>query len=204
MYAAFMTEIKDRLAKVERLFILANADPKDPDAIYHAELAHLQIRFICELIALASLAAHDDSYGLNKDMLKAWHAGEIFESLERINPHCFPVPVTASIAEDGATQFSAAPDRAISRQDLREIYGRCGDMLHRGFLKHALAGRNRVYDIKKIMDWHGQLYWLVFEHMILLPKEHKAVFVTLQDEFGRVFVAQAEADGPFVVSGLSQ
>ncbi|MCF2513668.1 hypothetical protein LVY65_01115 [Sphingomonas sp. G124] len=200
LYAAFMQEIKQRIGKVERIIVEVAHRPEGEEASYLVELAHLQIRFICELTALASLAAHN-SYGIRKDLLKKWHADIIFDELERINPHSFPVPVRATVGPDGVYQFQPAKERRLSRAHLKQIYGNCGRLLHRGVLKHTLQGRERTYDLNQVAAWLKQLYGLLAEHMILLPKEQQVLMVNLIDgEGGRVQVAKAVSDGPFAVS----
>lgn len=54
-----------------------------------AEFAFLQLRYICELVALSSLAAHC-SIGIGSRLSKVWNAAEAFALLEHVNPHCFP------------------------------------------------------------------------------------------------------------------
>ncbi|MEO6361545.1 MAG: hypothetical protein ABIO43_13395 [Sphingomicrobium sp.] len=204
MYAAFMQEIKQRLGKIESIIKEVTARPKGEEASYLVELAHLQIRFVCELTALAALAAHH-SYGLRKDLLKEWHAGEIFGELENINPHSFPEPVRSIYLGDGSLHFRPAEDRRISRIELKKLYGDCGRLLHRGVLKHTLQGRERIYNLTQIANWHKQLFALLAEHMILLPKENKVLIVNLiDDDGGRVQVAQAVSDGPFSVSQVGR
>jgi hypothetical protein len=204
LYASFMQEIKERLDAIGSLLRIIGHKPDAPFAIYQAELAYLQIRFVCELIALASLGAHH-SYGLNKNLLKAWRADEIFEHLEQINQHCFPIPVRATRDQDGITCFTHAPERGMSRLELKTMYGQCGNILHRGVLKHALAGKQRIYDLDQVARWQRKIVNLLAEHTILFPQEHRAVMVNLKgDDKGRVIVAHAEADGPFVVSSNGQ
>ena len=200
LYHQFMQEISDRLHQVKSLTVTVSQDTKAPTAMYQAELAYLQVRFICELIALASLSAHY-SLGIQKDLIKLWRADEIFERLEDINPHSFPYPVKSSRKPDGGLHFDAAPDRAMTRLELKSIYGQCGNSLHRGVLKHALASNRRVYDLNQVARWAGRISTLLAEHAILFAKEGKAVFVSMNPEgTGRVLVAHAEASGPFAVS----
>jgi hypothetical protein len=200
LYARFMQEIKQRLGKVGRIVEEVGARPDGEEAAYLVVLAHLQVRFICELTALASLAAHN-SYGIRKDLLKKWHADVIFDELEQINQHAFPVPVRATIGEDGIKNFAPDEARMLSRAQLKELYGNCGRLLHAGVLKHMLQGKERVYSLDQVAKWLKQLSGLLAWHMVLLPKENRLLMVNLVDDGGgRVQVAQAVSEGSFVVS----
>jgi hypothetical protein len=198
MYASFMEEIKWRFDEINRR-IDGVKKKQDLAAVFEIELCYLQVRFICELIALASLAAHH-SYGLKKDLLKEWHADQIFADLEEINEHCFPWPIRLGWDDHGERHVADDPARAMTRGELKDIYGKCGNSLHRGVLKHALAGRNRIYDVDELMRWTRKLSGLLVEHSIVFPHDERAVLVGLfGGPNGEVAVLELEADGPFSV-----
>jgi hypothetical protein len=200
MYASFMEEIKWRVQEIDRRIALVNEKQHEFDSIFEVEFCYLQLRFVCELIALASLVAHR-SYGLSKELLEEWHADQIFYELEQINQHCFPWPVHVTRGTGGAKfHIADAPDRELTRTELKAIYGKCGDALHRGRLMHTLTGKQKVYDPNDIIIWVRSIAGLVREHSILLPQENRAMIVSL---FGgvnqEVSVVQLAAEGPFLV-----
>lgn len=178
IYAAYMAEIKWRLGETDIRLKGVRARPNGYGAILETELCYLQIRYVCELVALASLAAHH-SYGLNKDLLKQHHAAQIFAELEGINALSFPVPVSLGLDENGMKQFTPALERGMPRQAFSEIYGKCGNHLHRGFLKHALKGKGRTYDVDELSNWHRSFVQLITQHLILFPQEERVVLVNL-------------------------
>lgn len=199
IYASFMEEIKWRVNEINRRLARAKQKQHEIDAIFEVEFCYLQLRFVCELIALASLAAHH-SYGLKNDLLKQWHADQIFAELEGINEYCFPWPVRVTRQANGQLHIADDPSRELTRGELKEIYGKCGRELHRGVLKHALAGAQKVYDANQLIDWVMSVVALINEHSILFPKEHRAVLVSLHGgENGEVAVLQLKADGPFQI-----
>lgn len=204
IYAAFMQEIKQRLDDVRSRLRLIHHEPNASSAIFDAELTYLQIRFVCELTALASLSAHN-SYGLGKDLLRAYHADDIFTQLTEINAFCFPVPVKATVGADGIPHFVVEEEGRLNRARLKEIYGQCGNALHRGRLKHALSGKHKIYNLGQIVEWQSALVALLSQHLILFPQENRVLLVNLDgDGDGRVKVIQAEADGPFWVDQTYQ
>lgn len=92
LYAAYMEEIKQRSEAITAAIMAVRSGRLSPSAYMQAEFAYLQLRYICELVALSSLAAHH-TMGLGSRLLKVWNAGEAFALLEQINPHCFPSSV---------------------------------------------------------------------------------------------------------------
>jgi hypothetical protein len=58
------------------------------------EFCVLEIRMVCELIALACVVAHGDDIADSNKLEKEWQAGRIVSALERLHPGFFPVPVT--------------------------------------------------------------------------------------------------------------
>jgi hypothetical protein len=196
-----MEEIKWRLRvvrdKVEPIKEHPGGDMEQQ--LLDLELSYLQIRFVCELIAMSALNAHH-SYGLTKELLDEWHADQIFAELENINPHCFPVHVWSGRGDDGVWHFQTSPDYGLTRQHLRQIYGRCGDNLHRGFLRNALTGKEKLYNVNDLWRWTGQIKATLDEHVILFPKEKRVILVNMGGDEAPVHVLQGEADGPVQVS----
>jgi hypothetical protein len=190
----FMAEIKDRLQEIEFRLCVIQDRPKSPGAHFEAEFCYLQIRYICELIVLSSLAAHH-SLGLNKELMKAYHADKIFEKLESINPFCFPTSVRSVRDTAGLLQFFDGDPKAMTRKNLKDVYNQCGTMLHRGFLKHALNNIIKTYEPGKIEFWRGEILKLLSEHTIYLQREERVLFVNLSGgQDGSVLVIQAVAD----------
>jgi hypothetical protein len=196
LYADFMAEIKTRMNVIGDIQRHLATKQKAPADFVHAETCFLQVRFICELIALSAAAAHQTA-GLTKDILKSWHADRSLGYLSEINPHCFPMPVKMSIQEDGMKHFEVL-DGGLERDGLREIYNACGEILHRGSLKHALNQRERVYDLRKLNEWTRSIGTLLAEHTVIVLSEDMVLMVQLDGPQGKVQVITAVADGPSV------
>lgn len=198
-YARFMEEIKWRLTEIDRRLVLVEGRERLPASIFEIEFCYLQLRFVCELIALASLLAHR-SYGLSKELLEEWHADQIFFELERINEHCFPWPVRVTHGVNKQFHIADDPDRILTRSELKEIYGKCGNELHRGRLMHTLTGKQKVYDPNDLIVWLRSIAALVREHSILFPEEDRAILVNFFGGPNReVRVLELSATGPFSV-----
>lgn len=199
VYAAFMQEVKGRLGDIGHRLDWIAANPEAESAVFEAEQTFLHTRFICELVALSALSAHH-SYGLGRDLLKAYRADNIFTRLVGVNPFCFPVPVVGTKGADGITHFVVHEEGRMDSERLKTIYNQVDNALHRGRLKHAVAGEQKVYDLSLVARWRTEFVSLLSQHLILFPQEERVLLVTLNgDAEGRVKVIQAEADGPFAV-----
>jgi hypothetical protein len=201
IYATYMHEIKWRLGVIDdKLQAIKKApDENIEQHLLNIEFSYLQVRFVCELVALAALAAHR-SYGLKKELLDKWHADEIFAALEEINEHCFPVPTSSEWTSESHLHFTPQPDRGISRHQLKEIYGRCGDNLHRGFLRHALTGKHKLYNVDDLLGWFLQLQATLGEHLIVFPDQRRTLMVNLTGGAdGSVIVLESKGDESFAL-----
>lgn len=197
IYVAFMEEAKLRIEEVGFRLNVLKSDPTSKTAFFEVEFAYLQIRYVCELIALGALAAHH-SMGLPSQLLTAFNAEAIFAKLEHINEHCFPVAVTQERGSDDIVQFQPAGGKQMTRKDLKAIYSECGEVLHRGAIKHALAGKRKAYDPGMVATWRQQIVDLLWQHVIFVPSENLVFLVHLTGgPDGSVQVSKAVSDGPY-------
>ncbi len=195
LYAALMEEIKLRLDVIRPIVTTLGRDAGQPTDFVQAELCILQIRLICELVALAALAAHH-SLGLTNDLLKHWNAERIFRDLEKVNEHCFPR--SATVQRDGKNVQLVISQKSMPRGYLMKIYSQCGEMLHRGIFKHILSGKERIYDLQTVHQWAQQIGELLSVHVIMMLETEKVFVVSLAGGAnGSVEVALAEG-GPAV------
>lgn len=177
LYAGFMGEVKTRMKAVHRvLSALRPSQNPGEEAFLDAEAAILQIRFVCELIALASLSAHSE-LGLSLSLLKSYHAGNIFRDLERLNPHSFPKAIKPFV-RGPEIELIVKPE-AIGRVGLEEIYNGCGNLLHRGVLKNAMRGAVRNYDMSKVDGWANSIQNLLSHHTIAILERGMIFVVTM-------------------------
>jgi hypothetical protein len=176
LYASLMGEIKVRASAININLRRIQDDPDAPAAFADVESCFLQIRFICELIALASLLAHEES-GLNKRLMKDWNADVIFGALVKINPHCFPHPVVVAKSPNGRKSVTSPPGVFLNRSGLKKIYTECGQLLHRGRLEHASHGFKKNYDVDAMEAWLAELKKLLTDHVVLIMPERMVLIV---------------------------
>jgi hypothetical protein len=190
LYSTLMQEAKFRvLAISSRMKMLQHSDPP-PEAFIEAEFCFLQIRLICETVALASIVAHSP-LGLRKDLLKSWHAEKSFAMLRDINPHCFPIPIEVDESVR-PNKINKAKGEFLKVGDLQDIYNKCGDFLHRGSAKQMLAGKREI-DIGKIRSWTNAFVQLLSTHMIAIAGLDALYLVNFGEAGDRVQVFLAKS-----------
>jgi hypothetical protein len=138
LYANVLGEINLRVAAINHCTqgLSGLAPPFVKDFCY------LQIRMICELVALGCLVAHGDIKQAASDNLqKQWSAAKIMDALEKLHPHFYPRPIkqTSTTAPKGLHLQTF--DSPLPKDDVLKLYYKCGEMLHRGNVRKLLKGQ---------------------------------------------------------------
>jgi hypothetical protein len=198
-YAAMMEEAKQRLncidAATSGLIVLL-----PPPAL--REFCFLQLRMLCELIALACLIAHGDITATQtKKLRQEWSPDRILAELEKLHPHFFPQPGRDAPPTEGAhRQFEALQAGYLTKAELLSLYGMCGRELHRGSIKSLFTatGPQPPADYSDIRNWRRKISELLGLHLIFLldGKTHFICMLRNASDNNRVQVAIAEASEP--------
>jgi hypothetical protein len=196
VYVAFMQEIKTRLEAIKETVDWLKVHHQEPKSYFRAEFGFLQLRYVCDLVALSILAAHKP-FGLDDELLKSWHARRALQDLKAINEDGFPRPVKIT-RNGGSIQFVLSDD-ALTRDGLQRIFDKCGRMLHRGIIKHVFEGQAKQYDVNALDRWAAKIGALLSHHALLIPEQGTAFIVNLATQpDGDVSIAIVQSDGPFV------
>lgn len=137
LYLHCMVEIKERLSLIRGIL------PADIPDLFKNEICSLQFRHICELIAIACLAAQGD-FKTQRAFREAYSPADIFNALRTIFPRFFPqcTTVTFTPGKDGRRDHhhlkaNSKPD-AYKDADIVKLWGRSGNDLHRASVKKYL------------------------------------------------------------------
>jgi|SRR5579871_2222646 len=176
LYGAILGEIKLRIEAIQHV-----AGGK---AGLHGEFARefcfLQLRMLCELIALACLVAHKDIANI-QELRKQWSAGTMIKKMDELHADFYPRPLKATVAGDTAHIDFADDAKALSKADLLALNGKAGDELHRGALVDLLSPPAPIYNFDDIMAWVDKIVRLLaFHGTVTLDKKH-VVFGVLWD-----------------------
>ena len=172
-----MEEVKQRVAILDG--INKNQFQLPPIAAY--ELYWLELRMICELIALGCVAAHGSmpaSY--SKRLEKSHKPIHILTTLERIHPAFYPRPIKPN-KQNRNPKFADLrfiEDGYLTKTDLLALHGRAGDMLHKGRIKKASPDRI-VLDFGTLETWRNKIVTLLNHHFISLINKQTSYFVVM-------------------------
>jgi hypothetical protein len=139
LYANLLAEVNLRIAAINHCTLgLSGLAPP-----FVKDFCYLQIRMICELVALGCLVAHGDIKQATS-MHKEWQAEKIMNALEKLHPYFYPIAikqfVTTTPTGRGIHLQRMVPD-PLPKSEFLRLYGKCGDMLHRGNVKKLLKGQ---------------------------------------------------------------
>ena len=177
-YKNTMIEIKRRNKAIYDA--LNGFHPEQPKIIL-AEFCYLQIRFICELIALGCLVIHDGLQNNNKNINKEWHAGDLIKKLENLHPEFYPFPTNQILNSQGRPKrWENIKDGFFSKKDLIKTYGMLGNRLHRGNLKNLILGKNYEISFDEIHEIATNIRNLLNHHNIQMMNPNFMI-VTLME-----------------------
>jgi hypothetical protein len=196
-YANLMAELRTRIDSIPKF-----ADPEiSLPAPTRGEACFLQLRLVCEIVALGCLVAHGDLKEVKEARLqKAYEADFIIKRLERLHPDFFPVPHTVEVSQTpfagrSAYHYTPRTDNFMTKDALLKLYRETGSVLHRGSLKAlSLAPRNEEAMFDYIFDAHSKLINLTSGHHLMTRDRQIAIVCNIPalDE-GDVHVALAIA-----------
>ena len=195
LYGRLMEEAKVRLDAIRTL--LAGQAFIGP---IKQEFCYLQLRMLCELIALGCLTAHGDIEATTR-LHKEWQADKIISALSKLSPTFFPIPIKMELLDTSTRRrsFTLMPAKVdgLDKPKLIQLYNKCGDVLHRGNLKRLLSDRAPIIvHLPDVARWANQVTHTLNHHAITLNGGNQMIICHMVDENGLVSVAFSEAAKP--------
>lgn len=164
IYKGIMEELKIRYTSIE--YALNGRTGLRGYAV--REFCFLELRMMCELIALGCLVAHGDITKANR-LRKKYAADEIMNELERLHPHFYPQPVKEIAVIPGKSVSVEAIKTDFPKADLLKLYGKCGGVLHRGSLKNLISFKPpTATSFPDILNYTQKIVSLLNLHMLFL------------------------------------
>lgn len=191
VYQRLMVEAKERAMSINAL----TGDQRGiPSPLVH-EYGILQIRMLCEIIRLSCLVAHGDLVAKAKpDLRKAFAPGQIFAELEKMHDDFYPVPMKPEKTEYGWHMAEYDGAAYMTKSEVAGVWGKCGDVLHRGHLKKLLKTNSPVQNhFLDLQQWGQKIMNLLSAHRIITQSRNLAFVCLLEDSNGEVNVALGEA-----------
>lgn len=145
------------------------------------EMCHLEMRMICELIAISCLAAHGDIPTTRSGrMASAYEADWILRALEKVHPNFFPIP--SKMTKEGKELVLLDNNEpCLTKADVIGTYHKCGAVLHRGNIKKMGLLQTDPSEMRAISAWLKKSENLINQHTIILSKPGVLVWVKVED-----------------------
>jgi hypothetical protein len=175
-----------------------------PDMILE-EFMYLQIRLLCEIVALGCLVAHGE---LTQDQIgklrNEYDADTIIKSLASLSATSFPeairiIPKPPSARDPkGSVHIDVAPSGSfLSKEELLSLYGRTGNYLHRGKLK-KLESRPpyTAVNLADAKEYGQKTVGLLDQHRIRSPDNLRHWYCAIKGPDGKVMMFDTVAPPP--------
>lgn len=194
IYLDLMIEIKARLRAIQRCRNKTIAEPLFQEGYLAAEFMVVQLRMICEMIAVGCIVAHEIEP--RKDLKKEHSASQIFHEMEKLKPEFFPEPVKGIVDPETGILGYDPQTGAITKQELQGLYERCNELAHRIKWKEAVARKRRLYPTDYMFESAGKIANLLDVHLIKIAHPEKLIRVTMHGPTGKVHWETLTRDPP--------
>lgn len=191
-YAGLMEEIKFRFSAIDAAL---DGSPRLNNGIVQ-EVCYLQLRMICETIAIGCLVAHGDIVMTNGKLRKEWAADRIIQQLAKLHKSFYPEPFVMKEEKDGSRTLTPAEPGYLTQRELISLYHECGSRLHRGNIKslEVLPSLSESWPAE-IRSYKDRIRALLGRHLLFLLDANIQFICLLwnSSDQGRVQVAIVEA-----------
>ncbi|PDQ18381.1 hypothetical protein CN311_25105 [Mesorhizobium sanjuanii] len=145
------------------------------------ELCYLQLRMICELIAIGCLIIHGNLSAKKADLLKSYKADWILRVLSEMHPKFFPTPLEPKDSDGSPPAWIHKTDGFMRKGELIEFYNKhAGAKLHRGSARNILKSDGPL-DFPSIKRWRDKIVGLLNRHIITSPDEENICYFIMND-----------------------
>jgi len=164
------------------------------------EIAYLQLRMMCELVAIGCLVVHGDINDTKSAYLqKEYAANRIINRLANLHPNFYPHPVRLTV-EGSTTHMDRITEGFLTKDDLVKLYHQCGEKLHRGKLGNFKITSDKMMqgDYSDILGW-GRKFIVLLEQHHIASKDNLSHFIcalNCQDTKNKAYVSIALSSIP--------
>ncbi len=178
VYRDLMEEARMRIEGLE--YLLGGNHGFGPG--YVAEFGYLQLRFLAEIIAIASLVAHGDIPDIASLRNKS-EADLIVKKMTQHHPDFYPTPVRRERIGETHVHLHDGPTDHLKKEELVELVHAAGGKLHKGKLKNILKKNSSVqHSFPDIEVWLRKIINLLREHTIMFKDGSGLYYCALKDE----------------------
>jgi hypothetical protein len=176
LYATLMEEAKMRLEAIES----AVRDRTGLSGPIVQELCYLQLRMLCELVALACLVAHGDVVAAHaRSLQKTYEPHKILAQLDALHPDFYPQAVRQTVI--GRAHHFEPTHTGITKTELLRLHAKSGDFLHRGKLKNIVFPVRLKRHFPEVMKHAHKIHDLLKTHTVALHGGKKTFVCLLRN-----------------------
>lgn len=162
-----------------------------------ADFCYLELRMLCELVAIGCLVAHGDIEATTTSKLQREYAADnIIKKLEALHPNFYPRPVKVTSFANGH-HIDRIESGFLTRSELTKLYHRCGDHLHRGSLAkfRSTAPKRYTAEREQLISWQNKFVVLLQTHHIasLNNLSHYLCYLSHEQSNGGSLVVLAQS-----------
>jgi hypothetical protein len=192
IYADLMEEAKVRLACMEAALTGRSGLPGP----IVQEFCFLQLRMLCELIALGCLVAHGDIRATTS-LRKEWSAEKIIGAMEKLHPDFYPSPRIPKRTGPNSMHFDDFSGEYLTKAEFIKLVGKCGGALHRGSLKKLLSSKMPIQtNFPELVKWGQKIIALLNVHLMLLQDKKTTIICLMKNRDNNDLVQVAIAEAP--------
>jgi hypothetical protein len=164
-YCELMGRIKTRVALISDIL----KDKRSLPDFCIAELVQLQVRMICEILAIGCLVAHRDLEGVRSVRLTgAYQADFIMNALEKLHPRFYPRPTRQFLKNGVPYKIEDIKEGFLTKAELLKRYHEAAAFLHVGSVTDFLTQKPKTVDLTALSAWITKLITLLNQHSIYL------------------------------------
>jgi hypothetical protein len=174
LYLSLMNEARIRFDVISQVWDEQGRKP----AHVVREICFLQMRVICEIVALGCLVAHGNE---SKKLSRLYEADKIISAMTRLTPNFYPTPVTIEKTGKNTKITGCAGRDHLTKTDLAKLWRESGNVLHLAPLAKVLKPqRHRPDDLSDVAGWCKKLIALLENHFITVTAE-QGIWVSLKE-----------------------
>jgi hypothetical protein len=180
LYASLMEEAKCRIFCCRKMADNRNMFPLQ---VVH-EFCFLQLRLLCEVIALSCLVAHGDIPIISNGSLKReYSADKIIKAMTKLREDFYPFPIVVNqgIDKNNELHFEII-ENVFSKDDLSKLYAQSHQYLHRGSLQKLTKIQSKDIkgiNLRDIVIWTNKIDKHLSTHFIPIGKK-RVMFYSLE------------------------
>jgi hypothetical protein len=149
-----------------------------------SEIAYLQLRMICEIIAIGCLVAHGDLPATHtKKLQETWEPHKILAASQRLRSYFYPISLMSDSLKDGVAVFPIRESGYLTKAELVKLHGLAGQVLHKGSASDVFTlSQIKHVDFREIGAWNQKICDLLSIHTIPILEGEELYLCSLRSQ----------------------